>query len=67
MNNLQIEQNYPVNKNYLISGFGCQDEIEKVTLISINGICAFIEYFERPLLHPVRYAEVTVFRLQKIN
>lgn len=67
MNQYEIKEKYPVNKEYLISGFGCHDGIEKVELQSIDGISGLVEYVERPLLYHARYGEVTIFRLQKLN
>ena len=67
MKQQEIEAKYPVNKEYIINGFEDEQHEEKVELISINGIEAFVEYIERPIMHPFRYGKVTVFRLQPIE
>jgi len=67
MNQKEINEKYPIYKDYIISGIGCEDGIEKVELQRIDGISGFVEYIDRPLLHPFRYGEVTIFRLKPAN
>lgn len=49
-----MKNKYPIYKEYLISGYGSEDGIEKVELQRVDGISAFVEHIERPLQHPNR-------------
>lgn len=56
----EIERKYPVNKEYLF-------ESETVELQRIEGISGYVEYIDRPILHPVRYGYITIFQLKPID
>ena len=60
-----IDAKYSIGEEYLIIDL-MDGTTEKVELQKIDGISAFVEYIERPMLHSKRYGEVTVFRLKPV-